>query len=208
MPSRHVFQLGTALSDPRTPMTNAYLFLLAVLTVLATPGPTNTLLASGSAVAGIRASLPLLLAELAGYLIAVDLVGFLLRPLLAAQPVIGTALKIVVALYLAYMAIQLWRRTGQATSGQAVVTWRGVFIATLLNPKGLIFALAIIPFGRPEVPFYLLAFGLSVVAVGFLWLVAGHLIGAAAGERRRLVPRIASVALVGFAGLIAASAFG
>jgi threonine/homoserine/homoserine lactone efflux protein len=189
-------------------MTNPLLFLLAVLTVLATPGPTNTLLASGSAVAGIRASLPLLLAELAGYLITVDLVGFLLRPLLVAEPVIGTALKIVVALYLAYMAIQLWRRTGHATGGQAVVTWRGVFIATMLNPKGLIFALAIIPFGHPEVPLYLLAFGLSVVAVGFLWLVAGHLIGAAAGERRRLVPRIASVALVGFAGLIAASAFG
>ena len=189
-------------------MTNPWLFILAVLTVLATPGPTNTLLASGSAIAGIRASLPLLLAELVGYLITVDLVGFLLRPLLMAQPTIGTALKIVVALYLAYMAIQLWRRAGYAASGQAVVTWRSVFIATLLNPKGLIFALAIIPFGHPEVPFYLLAFGLSVIAIGFLWLAAGNLIGAAAGERRRLVPRIASIALVGFAGLIAASALG
>jgi threonine/homoserine/homoserine lactone efflux protein len=189
-------------------MTNPLLFLLAVLTVLATPGPTNTLLASGSAIAGIRASLPLLLAELVGYLITVDLVGFLLRPLLAAEPVIGTALKIVVAVYLAYMAIRLWRRTGHAEGGPAAVTWRGVFVATLLNPKGLIFALAIIPFGHPEVPFYLVAFGLSVLAVGFLWLVAGHLIGAAAGARRYLVPRIASVALVGFAGLIAASALG
>jgi len=189
-------------------MTNPWLFLLAVLTVLATPGPTNTLLASGSAMAGIRASLPLLLAELAGYLITVDLVGLLLRPLLVAEPVIGIVLKVVVALYLAYMAVALWRRSGQTGAAHPVVSWRSVFIATLLNPKGLIFALAIIPFGHPEVPLYLLAFALSVATVGFLWLVAGHLVGAAAGERRGLVPRIASVALVGFAGVIAASALG
>jgi threonine/homoserine/homoserine lactone efflux protein len=37
-------------------MTDLWLFLLAVLTVLATPGPTNTLLATAGATAGFRAS--------------------------------------------------------------------------------------------------------------------------------------------------------
>lgn len=189
-------------------MTNPWLFVLAVLTVLATPGPTNTLLASGSAVAGIRASLPLLLAELLGYLVTVCLVGFLLRPVIAAYPWIGTTLKVAVAIYLAHAAVRLWQHAGKPEGGQAAVNWSTVFIATLLNPKGLIFALGIIPFGQPQLPLYLLGFVLMTPSAGFLWLVAGQLAGAAAGSRRRLVPRIASVVLVGFAGLIAASAFG
>src|SRR3978361_1017552 len=104
-------------------MTNPWFFMLAVLTVLATPGPTNTLLASGAAIAGIRASLPLLLAELGGYLVTVDVVGFLLRPLIITYPLIGTGLKVAVALYLAYAAIRLWRRAGDAAAVKAAVTW-------------------------------------------------------------------------------------
>jgi len=143
-----------------------------------------------------------------GLLLLAAMVGFLLRPVIAANPAIAVGLKIVVALYLAYMAVRLWRRTNDATMAKTAVSWRGVFVATLLNPKGLIFALVIVPFGSPDVFFYLLAFAAAVIAVGLLWLVTGNLLGAMAGEKRRLVPRIASVALVGFAGLIAASAFG
>ena len=189
-------------------MTNPWLFILAVLAVLATPGPTNTLLATGAALRGVRAALPLLLAELGGYLITVDVVGWLLRPILAAEPVIGTSLKIIVALYLAFMAARLWRDASRIGAGANPVSWQQVFIATLLNPKGLVFALAIIPFGHQQVQYYLLAFAVSVVAMGFAWLVAGRLVGLAAGKRRHLVPRVTSVALVAFAGLIAASAFG
>ena len=76
------------------------------------------------------------------------------------------------------------------------------------RPVALIFALAIIPFGSPAVALYLLAFATAVPAMGLLWLAGGRLVGAAVGEKRRLVPRVASVALVGFAGLIAAWAFG
>jgi len=189
-------------------MTNAWLFVLAVLAVLGAPGPTNTLLASGAAVAGLRRSLPLLAASLAGYLIATSIVGFLLRPVIVAYPVIGAALKIAVALYLVYAAFRLWRRADHAAASREAVGWSTVFVATLLNPKCLIFALAIIPFGSPSVLAYLIGFAVMVPVTGFLWLLAGHFVGAAAGEKRHFVPRIASVVLVGFAGLIAASAFG
>ena len=121
---------------------------------------------------------------------------------------IGTGLKLAVALYLAYAAVRLWRRAGQPAASTTAVSWSSVFAATLLNPKGLIFAVGIIPFGQPQLPGYLLAFALLIPSAGARWLVAGHLIGAAAGTRRRFVPRIASVALAGFAGLIAASALG
>jgi threonine/homoserine/homoserine lactone efflux protein len=189
-------------------MTNPWLFILAVLTVLATPGPTNTLLATGGAVKGIRAALPLLFAELAGYLITVDVVGWLLRPLLTSEPAIGTVLKAVVAIYLVVTAARLWRSAKRVNSGGGAVGWRQLFIATLLNPKGLVFALAIIPFGQHEIELYLLAFAAAVIVMGFAWLVGGHLVGVAAGSKRYWVPRASSVVLVGFAGLIAASAFG
>ncbi|MGN6100401.1 MAG: LysE family transporter [Devosia sp.] len=189
-------------------MTNPGLFILAVLAVLATPGPTNTLLASAAAVSGIRASLMLLMAELTGYLTTVLLVGLLLRPLLEAFPRAAAVLKVAVALYLAYMAFRLWRRSGDLGAVRGVIGFRAVFLATMLNPKGLIFALAMIPLGSPAVALYLLAFAAAVPTMGLLWLAGGRVVGAAVGEKRRLVPRAASVALVGFAGLIAASAFG
>ncbi|MFY8031875.1 MAG: hypothetical protein ACOVO5_08585 [Devosia sp.] len=47
-------------------MTDPLLFLAAVLTLLGTPGPTNTLLATAGATAGVRRSLPRLLGVLGG----------------------------------------------------------------------------------------------------------------------------------------------
>ena len=43
-------------------------FVFAILSLLCTPGPTNTLLTVGAAARGLRASLPLLIGELFGYL--------------------------------------------------------------------------------------------------------------------------------------------
>jgi threonine/homoserine/homoserine lactone efflux protein len=189
-------------------VTNAWLVFAAVLTVLATPGPTNTLLATGAAAKGFRRALPLVTAELLGYLVTVDVVGFLLRPILATQPMVAIGLKLLIGLYLAYMAVRLWLSARRAALAEASpVTWGRVFVATLLNPKGLIFAGAILPFASPEIGLYLLGFAVSILAMGMAWLAAGHFIGRLAGERRGIVPRIASVALVGFAGLITASIF-
>lgn len=44
-------------------MTNPFLFVLTVVTILVMPGPTNTLLATGGATVGMRRALPLALAE-------------------------------------------------------------------------------------------------------------------------------------------------
>lgn len=56
-------------------MTDPILFAFAVIAILATPGPTNALLATAGAANGLRRSLPLVPAELAGYLIAIAVGG-------------------------------------------------------------------------------------------------------------------------------------
>lgn len=190
-------------------MSDPLLFMLAVLTLLGTPGPTNTLLATSGAVVGIRRSLPLLAGELLGYLVAIAAIRIVLGPVFAAYPPIGVGLKIAVAIYLGWIAAKLWLRGARLSGPASAVTLPHIFVTTVLNPKALIFALSIIPAAHPQLIWFFTAYALSVTGVGLCWIVIGRAIGATAGERHAgLVPRIASVALVGFAGLIFASAFG
>ena len=190
-------------------MTDPVLFLAAVLTLLGTPGPTNTLLATSGALSGLRRSLPLLVGELGGYLIAIAAIWLVLAPVLHSFPLLGAALKLAVALYLIWTAIRLWRRSGALVASADVVAVRTVFITTLLNPKALIFALSIIPMASPAVAWFLLAFAVAVPSVGLCWIALGRTVGALSGTTHsRLLPRVASVVLVGFAALVGASAFG
>jgi len=188
-------------------MTDPLLFFFAALALLAAPGPTNTLLATSGAVAGLRASVPAAGAALAAYLAAIAAYRLLLAPVFAADPLAGAALKVAVALYVTWLAIRLWQSSTRVGEGKVGV--RAVFIATLLNPKALIAALTILPADHPAMAWYVVAFAAIVAAAGSGWVLLGRVIARSAGEGRvKYVPRVASVFLVGFAGLIAASALG
>jgi threonine/homoserine/homoserine lactone efflux protein len=184
-----------------TQVTDPFLFALSVLTLLGTPGPTNTLLATSGAVVGPRRSLPLLAGELTGYLLAIVIIRLSLGTVLATEPMVGSILKVFVALYLIFVALKLWSVPIVAAIPSIVKT-SSVFTTTLCNPKAFIFALYIIPHEHP-VP-YLIAFSGCVVVVGFMWTVFGHLAGS---KHSTLVPRLALVALGSFAGLILISIF-
>ncbi|MBH0237063.1 LysE family transporter [Methylobrevis albus] len=188
-------------------MDNPLLFLLAVITLLATPGPTNTLLAAAGAAGGVRRSLRLLPAEAAGYLIAILIVGLVLGPLLARLPWVADALRIVVGLYLLHLALRLWRSFGAGGEARAVVGPAEVFLATLANPKSIVFGLGIVPFGSPSVAAYLAAFTLVVHLVGLGWLVIGAGAGRAAraAGRAALVPRCGAVLIAVLGGGIVAA---
>jgi threonine/homoserine/homoserine lactone efflux protein len=182
-------------------MSDPLLFLLAVATVLLTPGPTNTLMATAGATGGVRRSLPLLGAELSAYLIAIFAYRAVLGPLVAAYPAVGVGLKIAVAAYLVWLAVKLWRRP--VATAPVRVTFAAVFTTTLLNPKALIFALTIFPAAAGI--WYFAEFSAAVLVAGVAWICLGFGLEAAVGTGARWIPRVASVALVGFAGYIAAS---
>lgn len=154
-------------------MENPFLFVLAVAGILATPGPTNTLQATSGAYSGLRRSLPLIPAEAAGYLIAVLTIGWLHGRLVAESPMTAIYGRIAVGLYLAFIAVRLWRHGENSTKPISVVTPTQVFVTTLLNPKAFIFALAIIPFGAPRLWAYLLGFVLLVVFSAVGWIFVG-----------------------------------
>jgi threonine/homoserine/homoserine lactone efflux protein len=188
-------------------MSDPLLYILAVLTVLGTPGPTNTLLATSGAMAGITRSLPLLLGELSGYLIAIAAIRLVLGPVFSAYPPLAIVLKVAVAIYLAWIAIRLWLRGADLTGPARAVTMQSIFVTTLLNPKALILAISIIPSADPNLAWFIAGLAVMVVGAGLSWIAIGGVIGAATGLYHvRVVPRVASVALVGFAGFILASA--
>ncbi|WP_245475173.1 LysE family translocator [Bradyrhizobium sp. Leo121] len=120
-------------------------FVAATLSLLATPGPTNTLLATSGAGVGPCRSAHLLAAELSGYLLAIVLLRSILGPVIATLPEFGIGLRIAVVIYLIYLAAMLWRHGARQVGDAAPVTFGRVFVTTLLNPKAIIFAFTILP---------------------------------------------------------------
>lgn len=190
-------------------------FALAVLVLLLTPGPTNTLLAVSGAARGLRASLPLIGAELAGYLTAIVPLVFLAAPLLAEQPVASLIIKLASTLWVLLLAARLWTRPPSATEPVAI-TAATVYGTTVLNPKALIIGLALIPpasFAAPEtlvVPLpYLALFALLVMFVATCWLSAGAaILRRVAITNPLLFGRVAASFLVVFAISLAGRAIG
>jgi threonine/homoserine/homoserine lactone efflux protein len=162
-------------------------FVFAVLALLLAPGPTNTLMAVAGAERGVRHVLRLLPAELAGYLTTVLPLAYLGAQVIAAAPALAVALKLAAAIWVMVLAVRLWRATpGDAAAGG--VGARRIYVTTLLNPKALVFGLALLPAPHdPEFALRLGLFCLMVSGAATLWGCAGALTRAGQGGARRLV---------------------
>lgn len=124
----------------------SWLFIGLVASVLLTPGPTNTLLASSGIRLGVRRSARLIPAEVLGYIIAITVWGTLIDTVSATLPILPTLLKLLSAFYIIFLAVKLWKTANvQLDLNQPAIRPRELFVATLLNPKALLFASAIFP---------------------------------------------------------------
>ncbi|MBC2771348.1 hypothetical protein H6M51_00645 [Rhizobium sp. AQ_MP] len=190
-------------------------FALAVLLLLLTPGPTNTLLAVSGATRGLKASLPLIGAELGGYLTTILPLVFLAAPLLADQPLAALLVKLASTLWVLLLAARLWTRPPSA-SRPGAVTVASVYCTTVLNPKALIIGLALMPAASlasletllQPLP-YIGVFCLTVVCVATCWLIAGAaILRRVATTSPLLFGRVAASFLVVFAISLAGRAIG
>lgn len=187
-------------------MTTPWLFFVCILAILLMPGPTNALLWTSGTLRGLRASLPLLAAELGGYLVGVGSWRALGEGLLKTAPQLGAALKLLVATYLVFLAWKLWRHAAEPAVGPRTVGPRQVFTTTLFNPKGAVFAFGVFPHFdhlADALP-YLAIFVATVPTIGSLWIGFGHSLRSTRLNTRAL-RSVAAGVLCAVAGLVAGS---
>lgn len=127
-------------------------FTLAAILLILTPGPDMTLFVSRAIVHGRAAGVATVVGTTPGLIIHTLLAGFGLSALLAASPTAFMGLKIVGALYLAWLAIEVLRKGStlctQRTAEAHKPLWRHVVAGltiNLLNPKIVIFFLTFLP---------------------------------------------------------------
>lgn len=157
--------------------------ILSFLAILLPPGPTNVLLAVAGAQAGLRRGLRLVPVVLAAYLAVVVPLVLWGGHLLQISAGLSNALAAVVAGWVAWLALKLWRLppvTAEA-GGQTMVTPRVLALTTLTNPKALVIGLMIVAWNAPPV----LTLGLFVwvlAGVSTLWVALGAGLLARAGR--------------------------
>nr|WP_244133057.1 LysE family transporter [Burkholderia metallica] len=180
--------------------------------VLLVPGPTNTLLLSAGLKLNLRGACGLVAAEAAGYVTAITVWGFFLWSLAARYPWIVSCVKLISALFILYLAVKMWFKGADFdTTDSAPLGFRGLFVATLMNPKALLFSSAIFPASAfRSLDVFLLSTGvflLTLVPIGLLWSRSGQLLlmNRTEGRLASIVLRCSSLVLLMFAATLAGS---
>lgn len=153
-------------------------FMGLVSGILFTPGPTNTLLATAGMQQGWRGAVRLIPCELAGYVIAISGWGFGMAAIMAWFPAFPSVMKTLSALYLWYLAYQLWQRNQPSSAAMAGrISAKTLFVATLLNPKALLFATAVFPVASwhllTEYAVTMSEFAVVVMVAAGCWIALG-----------------------------------
>ncbi|EPF70679.1 LysE family translocator [Acinetobacter rudis] len=159
----------------------SWFFIGLVATVLLTPGPTNTLLASSGIQVGFKRSFNLVPAEALGYLFSISFWGFIIGSIPSQYAFIPALLKLFSASYIFYLALKLWRNKAEDIQNSKVtISVRELFLATLLNPKALLFASAIFPVSAwKNMTLYsahMLTFLLLIVPIACFWIYLGSIL--------------------------------
>jgi threonine/homoserine/homoserine lactone efflux protein len=181
---------------------------VAVLILLVTPGPTNSLVLLAGAERGWLPAMRLIPAEMGGYFLSVVPLAVVGAAVLDGQDGLRSAVSLAAGAWVAVLAMKLWRVREAVPEGRSVRAHE-VFVTTALNPKALIFGLVLLPSSdRLGVNFTL--FAALVVLVAALWAGVGAALRNGSGQPRALlvVRRLASVWLAGISLVMIARGIG
>jgi threonine/homoserine/homoserine lactone efflux protein len=163
-------------------------FCLSLAVLLLTPGPTNTLMALAGAERGWARALRLAPVEVAAYGIVTIPLALAGDSLLDPYGQLRIAISLVAAAWVAILALRLWNLPlgrAMATGGQGA---RKLFVTTLLNPKGLVIGLVLLP-SQPDIVSAAAAFFAILIAVSAVWAAIGNRMAGAGFARGRMVHR-------------------
>lgn len=148
--------------------------IIALMVLLLTPGPTNTLMALAGAERGVRGASGLIAVETCAYLCVVVPLALAGSAVLAAVPGLLPAVTAAAAAWVLWLAIRMWRSPLAAQDASAMVTPRRVFLTTLLNPKALVIGLVLVP--GPDQPVRIAVFAGLVCGAATVWIGLGALL--------------------------------
>jgi threonine/homoserine/homoserine lactone efflux protein len=127
------------------------LFCLACVALAATPGPNMLFLVSRTLAQGRGAGFVSLAGTSSGFALHAVAAAFGLSALLAAIPLAFEVVKWAGAIYLAWLAIQMWRASDEPEATVAAphstprAMYRQGLLTAVLNPKVAVFQLALFP---------------------------------------------------------------
>jgi threonine/homoserine/homoserine lactone efflux protein len=185
-------------------------FLVAVFLVLASPGPTVTLLLSTGVSQGTSSALYTGLGISAAVFSSSLVVVFGLSTLMSATPTLFTGVQLFGIFYLLYLAFREWRKVTDikihvSTSGSRCF-WQG-FLVDTLNPGSLLFLVGFLPqfvnpaLGHVKVQLLLLSLLYTLCDLSFN-VVLAYLSGGAS-RRVALSPNLVSLRRYGLVTLYA-----
>jgi threonine/homoserine/homoserine lactone efflux protein len=179
------------------PLSTWLVFVLAMIALIATPGPNVLYLVSRTLAQGRVAGFVSLAGTSTGFLCHVLAAALGLSALLAAVPVAYDTIRIAGALYLAWLAWSTWRAPdlvatpGATSAAPNAKLYRDGVVTAILNPKVAMFQLALFPQfidpGRGSVLAQSLVLGATQIVIN----VVGDsmFVFAAAGVRRWFATR-------------------
>ncbi|HIG22296.1 MAG TPA: LysE family translocator [Henriciella marina] len=121
-------------------------FLGAMALVELTPGPNMGWLTALAAQQGRRVGFMAVVGITLGLAVQLVLAATGFSAFIAGNPLVYEVLRWAGIAFMLYLALEAWRETGEASPGQAKALegFRRGFIANLLNPKALVFYIAVV----------------------------------------------------------------
>jgi threonine/homoserine/homoserine lactone efflux protein len=170
--------------------------------VLATPGPTNTVLAASGAALGFRRAAILPLAEAIGYVIAISFFVSTAEFMRGNHDAL-VVLRMAAAAWLIYYAHRLWTAPFVPDHAVKDAPFGRVLLTTIVNPKAMLVGTILIPLGTGSAaPAWIATYASLSICAGLGWVLLGTLLPS--GIRRHAY-KLAAIVLGGFSVVAIAS---